>query len=255
MDLLALPPVAAVLDAAYRALMGLTHLLEPLAGAGAAAAAVVLVTLAVRAALIPVGVAQAKGERTRARLAPRLAALQRRHRDDHAALQRATLALYAEEGTSPFAGCPPVLAQAPVVGIVYAVFVHPVIAGHGNDLLGHTLLGVPLGTGLVGSVAGGTASVAVLAVFAVLVAGIAAVGELTRRAVAPGGALAVPAAGAGAANPLAGPGARRALGALQFLTAGVACVVPLAAGLYLLVTVWWTYAQRRVLRRRFPLDG
>lgn len=258
MDLLALPPVAAVLDAAYRALMGLTHLLEPLAGAGAAAAAVVLVTLAVRAALIPVGVAQAKGERTRARLAPRLAALQRRHRDDPAALQRATLALYAEEGTSPFAGCLPVLAQAPVVGIVYAVFVHPVIAGHGNDLLGHTLLGVPLGSGLLGSVAGGTASVAVLAVFAVLVAGIAAVGELTRRAVAPGGALAVPASAAGtagAANPLAGPGAQRALGALQFLTAVVACVVPLAAGLYLLVTVWWTYAQRLVLRRRFPLDG
>lgn len=263
MDLLALPPVAAVLDAAYRALMGLTHLLEPLAGAGAAASAVVLVTLAVRAALIPVGVAQARGERTRARLAPRLRALQRRHRDDPAALQRATRALYAEEGTSPFAGCLPVLAQAPVVGIVYAVFVHPVIAGHGNDLLGHTLLGVPLGSGLLGSVAGGTVSVATLAVFAVLVAGIAVVGELTRRAVAPGGALAAPASapgpaapdGTGPANPLAGPGAQRVLGALQFLTAVIACVVPLAAGLYLLVTVWWTYAQRRVLRRRFPLVG
>lgn len=267
MDLLALPPVAAVLDAAYRALMGLTHLLEPLASGGAAAAAVVLVTLAVRAALVPVGIAQARGERNRARLAPRLAALQRRHRDDPAALQRATAALYAEEGTSPFAGCLPVLAQAPVVGVVYAVFVHPVIAGHGNDLLGHTLLGVPLGTGLLGSVAGGTASAAMLAVFAVLVAGIAAVGELTRRAVAPGGSLAAPTVptlpraaqgapqGGGPANPLATPGAQRALGALQFLTAVVACVVPLAAGLYLLVTVWWTYAQRRVLRRRYPLEG
>lgn len=263
MDLLALPPVAAVLDAAYRALMGLTHLLQPLAGTGAAAAAVVLVTLAVRAALIPVGVAQARGERTRARLAPRLAALQRRHRDDPAALQRATAALYAEEGTSPFAGCLPVLAQAPVVGIVYAVFVHPVIAGHGNALLGHALLGVPLGSGLLGSLAGGTASVATVAVFAVLVAGIAAVGELTRRAVAPGGSLAAPTAptvpgapqGGGPANPLATPGAQRALGALQFVTAAVACVVPLAAGLYLLVTVWWTYAQRLVLRRRFPLEG
>jgi len=48
---------------------------------------------------------------------------------------------------------------------------------------------------------------------------------------------------------------RRVLGALPFLTAAVACVVPLAAGLYLLVTVWWTYAQRLVLRRRFPLEG
>lgn len=262
MDLLALPPVAAVLDAAYRALMGLTHLLEPLAGTGAAAAAVVVVTLAVRAALIPVGVAQARGERTRARLAPRLVALRQQHRDDPAALQRATMALYAEEGTSPFAGCLPVLAQAPVVGVVYAVFVHPRIAGHGNDLLDHTLLGVPLGDGLLGSLAGGTATTATLAVFAVLVAAIAVVGELTRRSVAPGGALASPPGPAvdptpaGAqANPLAVPGMQRVLGALQFLTAAVACVVPLAAGLYLLVTVWWTFAQRLLLRRRFPLDG
>lgn len=261
MDLLALPPVAAVLDAAYRALMGLTHLLDPLAGTGAAAAAVVLVTLAVRAALIPVGVAQARGERTRARLAPRLAALQQQHRDDPAALQRATTALYAEEGTSPFAGCLPVLAQAPVVGVVYAVFVHPRIAGHGNDLLGHTLLGVPLGDSLLGSLTGGAATVATLALFGVLVAAIAAVGELTRRSVAPGGALASrpgpaePAPAGAPANPLAAPGTQRVLGALQFLTAAVACVVPLAAALYLLVTVWWTYAQRLVLRRRFPLDG
>lgn len=40
---------------------------------------------------------------------------------------------------------------------------------------------------------------------------------------------------------------------LPLTTAVVACVVPLAAGLYLLVTVAWTYVQRRVLRRRYPL--
>ena len=45
---------------------------------------VVLLTLAVRALLVPVGVSQAKAERDRARLAPRLAELQRRGRvDDH----------------------------------------------------------------------------------------------------------------------------------------------------------------------------
>jgi len=31
-------------------------------------------------------------------------------------------------------------------------------------------------------------------------------------------------------------------------------VVPLAAEQYLLVTAWWAFA-RRLLRRRFPLDG
>lgn len=261
MDLLSLPPVAAVLDAAYRALMGLTHLLEPLAGGAAAAAAVVLVTLLVRAALIPVGVSQARAERTRARLAPRLAELQRRHRNQPEKLQAATMQLYADEGTTPFAGCLPMLVQAPVVGVIYAVFVHAQIAGHANALLGQTLAGVPLGTSLAATVTGGGASAAVLLVFGVLVAAIAAVGELSRRAARPGGALAVPApAAAGAAgaagappNPLAGAGMQRALGALQFMTAVVACFVPLAAGLYLLVTVWWTFAQRLLLRRRYPL--
>ena len=59
---------------------GWADLLEPFAGVASAAAAIVLVTLLVRAALIPVGVSQAKAERTRARLAPRIAELRRRTR-------------------------------------------------------------------------------------------------------------------------------------------------------------------------------
>lgn len=268
MDLFAFPPVAAVLDATYRALMALTHLLDPLVGAAAAALAVVLVTLVVRAALVPVGVSQAKAERTRARLAPRLAELQRRHRDDPQRLQAATMKLYADEGTTPFAGCLPMLVQAPVVGAIYAVFVHAQVAGHANALLGQTLAGVPLGSSLAASVVGGTVTVPTVLVVGAVVLAIALVGELTRRAVAPGGVLAVPtapatttpaprsaAAAPAVPNPLAGPGAQRVLGALQFASAVVACFVPLAAGLYLLVTVWWTFAQRVLLRRRYPLDG
>ncbi|AEE46948.1 membrane protein insertase YidC [Cellulomonas fimi] len=261
MDLFALPLVATALDAAYRALMGLTDLLEPLAGGASAALAVVLVTLLVRAALIPVGVSQAKAEATRARLAPRIAALQRRHRHDPQELQRATMQLYADEGTTPLAGCLPMLAQAPVVGLIYAVFVHTRIADHGNALLGQTLAGVPLGSTLAGALTGGTTSASVLVVLGLVVLVIAVVGELTRRAVAPGGRLAPAAppvtagagAGPGGAAPLAGAGVQRVLGAMQFASAVVACFVPLAAGLYLLVTVWWTFAQRLLLRRRYPL--
>lgn len=252
MDLFALPPVAAVLGGAYHALMGLSHLLEPALGAGAAAAAVVAVTLAVRAALIPVGVSQARAERTRVRLAPRIAELQRRHRQDPEALQRATMQLYADEGTTPLAGCLPMLLQAPVVGAVYAVFVHAEIAGGANALLGHTLFGVPLGTSLVGVLSGGAPGVATVAVLGALVLAVALVAELTRRAARPGGPLAVPSASAAAPG---APAIQGLVGALQFVTAVVTCFVPLAAGLYLLVTVAWTLVQRILLRRRFPLDG
>ncbi|MDF2808406.1 MAG: preprotein translocase YidC [Cellulosimicrobium sp.] len=256
MNLLDLPLVSTVLDAAYRALMGLSNLLEPVAGGAAAAAAVVLLTLAVRALLVPVGVSQAKAERDRARLAPRLAELQRRHRDDPQKLQRATLDLYAEEGTTPFAGCLPMLAQAPVVAVVYALFLHAQIAGHANALLGHTLFGAPLGSSLVGSLGAGAAAVPTLMVAGAVVLLIALVGELTRRASLPGGRLAVPRTATGPGAPgtgvLAGPGLQNALGALQFMTAVIACFVPLAAGVYLLVTVTWTLVQRLVLRRRYP---
>ncbi|MDF9878173.1 YidC/Oxa1 family membrane protein insertase [Cellulosimicrobium cellulans] len=256
MNLLDLPLVSTVLDAAYRALMGLSDLLEPVAGGAAAAAAVVLLTLAVRALLVPVGVSQARAERDRARLAPRLAELQRRHRDDPQKLQRATLDLYAEEGTTPFAGCLPMLAQAPVVAVVYALFLHTQIAGHANALLGHTLWGAPLGSSLVGSLGAGAAAAPTLVVTGGVVLLIALVGELTRRASLPGGRLAVPRTatgpGAAGAGPLAAPGLQNALGALQFMTAVIACFVPLAAGVYLLVTVAWTLAQRLVLRRRYP---
>lgn len=42
------------------------------------------------------------------------------------------------------------------------------------------------------------------------------------------------------------------LGMLQFATAAVAVFVPLAAGVYLLVTVAWTLGQRLILRRIYP---
>ena len=247
MDLYAFPPVAAALDAAYSLLMGLAALLEPLAGSAAAAASVIVLTLLVRAALIPAGIAQAKVEQTRSRLAPKLRELQRRHKKDPERLQRDTMKLYADEKASPFAGCLPMLAQAPVVAIVYALFLHPAIAGHANALLAHELLTVPLGTSLVGAIGAGAASAATLGVFAAVLAVIVAVAEITRRAFRP------PIDKAADASPLAGAGMARLAGALQFTTAVFAMFVPLAAALYLATTVAWTLVQRLVLRRIYPL--
>lgn len=247
MDVFAFPPIAALLDLAYAGFMGLASLLEPVAGASAAAAAVVLVTLLVRTALIPVGISQAKAEQTRVRLAPRLRELQKRHRKNPERLQRETMQLYRDERTSPFAGCLPVLLQAPVIGLVYAVFLHPTIAGHANALLSQTLLGVPLGTSLTGAAFGGALTPTTVAVIGAIVVLIAAVGELTRRM------LRMPTLPREEDSPLPAVSTRM-LGLLQFSTAVVAVFVPLAAGLYLLTTVAWTLAQRLILRRVYPLE-
>ena len=249
MDIYAFPPVAAILDAAYLGLMQLAALLEPLAGSAAAAASVILITLLVRAALVPAGVSQAKAEQLRSRLAPRLRELQKRHAKDRERLQRETMKLYADENASPWAGCLPLLAQAPVVAVVYAVFALPTIAGHPNGLLAEHLLGVPLGGSVVGSIAAGTgtATAATFAVFGALITLIVIASEITRRAFRP---TAITEADA---SPLAGPATARLVGVLQFTTAVVALFVPLAAALYLATTVVWTLSQRIVLRRRYPL--
>ncbi|CAH0219207.1 Membrane protein insertase MisCB [Microbacterium oxydans] len=245
MDPFALPPLTALLDAAYGALAGLSTLLEPFAGGAASAAAVILVTLLVRALLIPVGFSQAKAEQTRARLAPRLRELQRRHKKNPERLQRETLELYRSENTSPFAGMLPVLAQAPVVGILYTLFIRPEIAGHPNDLLTHDLFGAPLGTSLVSALFGGTATPATFLVFGVLLVIMLVVAEITRRVFRP-----APVEGD---SPLNSPTMLRVMSAMHYVTAVFAAFVPLAAALYLTVTVIWTLVQRALLRRRYPL--
>lgn len=244
MDIYAFPPIAAVLDAAYGALTGLADLLAPFTGTAAAAAAVLLITLIIRALLIPVGVSQAKAEQTRARLAPRLREIQKRHKKNPERLQRETMQLYKDENTSPFAGCLPVLLQAPVIGILYTLFLRTDIAGHANDLLTHDLFGASLGTSLVSMLATGPFSLPTLVVYIVLIAVMIVVAEITRRVFRPTVV---------GDSPLSSPGMLRMMSALHYLTAVFAVFVPLAAGLYLTVTVAWTLVQRVVLRRRYPL--
>lgn len=244
MDIYAFGPIAAVLDAAYGAMTWLAAALEPLTGSAAAAAAVVAVTILVRVALIPVGISHARAEQTRARLAPRLRALHTRHRKDPERLQRETMNLYREENTSPFAGCMPVLLQAPIVGILYTLFLRTEIAGHANALLSEDLWGATLGTGLVHMLFAGPFSMPTLLVSGGLLAIMLAVAETSRRAFRP---VAVD------DSPLSSPGMVRVMGGLHYLTAVFAVFVPLAAALYLAVTVSWTLVQRVVLRRRFPL--
>ncbi|WP_248172385.1 MULTISPECIES: hypothetical protein [unclassified Microbacterium] len=121
------------------------------------------------------------------------------------------------------------------------MFIHPNLAGHTNELLSQTPLGVPLGvplgTSLLHAVTTGTAGLATGLVIGCLVLAIAAVGEITRRAFR--------------ITPVEGmPGVPVAmLRAMQFITAVVALFVPLAAGIYRLTTVTWTLGQRLVRRR------
>lgn len=217
----------------------LSHLadgLQPLFGAAATAVAIVVFTLCVRLALHPLARAAARGDRTRARLAPRVAELNARYKGEPQRLQRAMTELYAKEGVSPVAGCLPMLLQTPFFFVMNRLF----WSGGGGLLAHRTLFGAPLdGRWLTAVRDGGvfgTQGLVFLALFAVIAAVAAWTYRRTRRATAD---LAAPGAGALAkVAPL-----------LPFATLLTAAVVPLAAGLYLGTTTTCTAVERVRLQR------
>lgn len=239
MDLFAFPPVAAALTAVVDGLTALAGVLASVAPGWGAALAVVVTTLAVRAVLVPLGVRQVRAQLARARLAPRLAELQKRFRRNPKRLQRETLALYRREGVSPFAGVLPALVQLPVVALLAAAFLHPQVGGGANGLLAESLLGVPLGDSwlvVLGSAAawpGGAVGLAVLG--AIAATAWFARRQLLRSTPSPIDPRVATMARVGASLP--------------FATVVVGAVVPLAAAIYFAVSSAWSVAERTVLRR------
>ncbi|NYF11137.1 YidC/Oxa1 family membrane protein insertase [Leifsonia sp. AK011] len=242
MNLYAFPPIAAALDAAHSAITWLIAALEPLVPAGAAGLAIVLVTVLIRTALIPASVSTVRGEIARRRLAPQIARLRKRYGKQPEMLQRKTMELYSNEKVSPFAGILPLLIQAPVLSLLYGLFVLTTIGGHANALLAETFLGVPLGTSLVSAIGTG-GDPAQIAVYAVLLLAIGVVAWFSRRATA---------SYLGESAVDTPPGMQRLSGIfswLPFLTVVFAAIVPLAAAIYLAVTTTWTLVERQLLRR------
>lgn len=212
-----------VIDSVYR-------LIDALGSLTGAAPAIVLFTIAVRLLLLPLSVRQANAHKARLRLAPEAAALRKRFARDPERLMRETSKLYASGGASMFGGIMPALAQAPFFMVTYRVFVSATIAGHPNLLLAQSAFGVPLGDHLAAVIAGsGLVSPPVL-VFAGLFALLAGVAFMTWRRM-------------GDVRP-------RALRLMPFLTIVAAAFLPLAAGLYLLVSTAWTAAERAALYPR-----
>jgi YidC/Oxa1 family membrane protein insertase len=221
------PPIAAMIGVLHNVVIGLISIVEPFLGAASATAAIVMLVIAVRALLIPIGYAQVRAEQTRNRVAPEVREIHRKYQKDPQRVRRELAALYAREQTTPFAGCLPALAQAPVFTVLYGLFLVPEIDGGLNSLLGQTLAGVPLGAQLADVVTG-----AGILVFAALLALLGLVAWATRRITSRADALGV-----------------GLVSWLPFGTVVIAAFVPLAAGIYLLASTAWTVGERVTMRR------
>ena len=223
-------------DAAYHVVSGFTSFLTPALGGVAAVAAIVLFTVAVRLLLMPLSLRGLRGQAAAARLAPQLAALRKRYANQPERLQREMTALYKREGTSMFAGLTPFLLQWPLVSVIYLLFRSTQIGGKPNTLLTRDLFGVPLGSHwLDGAGPVSMHGLVFLGVFVLLAA-------LCWLSVRLGQLMTAQPAGP---TP---PGAAL-VRVLPYLTVVIAAFVPLAAGIYLLVSTGWALAERNFFWR------
>ncbi len=117
----------------------LAQLLVALKGfTGSYVTAIVLVTVAVKLALHPLTRKQLNSMRAMQALAPQIAALREKFRDDPKQLNTEMMGLYRAHGVNPFGGCLPLLLQMPVLWGLFTVFRRPGI------FEGATTLGIPL---------------------------------------------------------------------------------------------------------------
>ena len=172
---------------AYHLVCWIVAILTPLLGGLAVAAAIIAFTVAIRLALLPLSYfavrGSVRGERARARLQPRIAELQRRHRGNPQRLQEELGALYRAEGSGMFGGCLPLLLQVPFFSVLYRLFGDHSVGGAPNTLLTHSLLAAPLGSHWLAGAGPLSAQGAVFAGLFVLLAAVAVLAvRATRRA-------------------------------------------------------------------------
>lgn len=224
-------------------------LLQPLFHASAAAAAIVLFTAFVRLLVHPLSRAAARGQRARAALRPRVAELRGKYRKNPEKLQKAVLALHAEEKVSPMSGCLPSLLQLPAFFLLYRLFSSTSLGGDGNGLLSHHLFAAPLGGRWSDALTHGGLFGAPGLVYVGLFAVVALVATFNflraKRSMAESGAV-----GMGGGEQVPGLGAvGRVMPFMSYFTLVTVAVVPLAAALYVVTSTAWSAVERAVLYR------
>ncbi|NUR57143.1 MAG: membrane protein insertase YidC [Catenulispora sp.] len=237
--------------AAYHAVSALSAVLVPVLGGAGPAAAIVVFTAAVRLALHPLNRAQMRAQQSaqqaRAALAPAVAKLQRKHKNDPLRVQRETLDLYRANGVSLLPGTFHGLLQLPVFFVVYRLFVSPNVGGRRNALLDDQLFGVGLGSHL-SAAFHGALQPGHLAVFAALLAVLAALATWSSRRIRRSTAADLTTAATTPATTTAtasANGVAKVMPYMPYMTVLAAMVLPLASGLYVATTTLWTLVERR----------
>ncbi len=82
--------------------------------------AIVLLTFAIRLALYPLFLTQLRSQRVQQELAPAIAELRKKHKEDRKRFAEEQMKLYRERGFNPASGCLPLLLQMPILFGLYS---------------------------------------------------------------------------------------------------------------------------------------
>jgi YidC/Oxa1 family membrane protein insertase len=82
---------------------------------------IVLLTVTVRIAIFPLFVKQTKSMRRMQEIAPKVKALQTKHKGDRETLNTELMKLYKDHGTNPISGCLPMILQLPIFFSLFRV--------------------------------------------------------------------------------------------------------------------------------------
>jgi YidC/Oxa1 family membrane protein insertase len=232
----------AVVTAAHAAIEALAALLAPGVGGLAATAAIVLFTVLVRLLVSPLSWIQARAARRGAALAPELAQLREKHKDDPVALATQTLALQRANGAGPGLSLLPALVQAPFFMIMYRL-VQPG-PGPVSGLLAGDFLGIPLTAHLV-------AGWPVFAGLLALATALAVWSSGRARAAMAMAPVPVPVTAGSRPNPEAAAAATtgRLMTYLPYLTILFVAYLPLAGAFYLVTSTAWSALEQALWRR------
>jgi YidC/Oxa1 family membrane protein insertase len=99
---------------------GLSHFMSPGSGFTWVLTIVILVVL-MRLVLVPLFVKQMHATRKMSALAPQIAELRKKYKNDKQTLNQETMRLYKENGANPLSGCLPLLAQMPLFFALFSV--------------------------------------------------------------------------------------------------------------------------------------
>lgn len=92
--------------------------------------AIIVLTALVKVATVPLTQTTFRNMREMQKLAPQIAKLRDRYKDDQAALQKETMELYRRHRVNPLSGCLPMLLQIPIFVGLYNALVHAIELRH-----------------------------------------------------------------------------------------------------------------------------